>query len=226
MERQTKDTTHGVGAAGQAVGTVYWRYTMQPEQQFDMHGMYPYATLFDCVTGGNLAGSGGPVAAFPNHLQHFVAWNFRHTKPPSGPGVRSGQYDFWGGRPSLVKPIFVGMHGEPVRIDESTVAVNESQGRAVEPESLFEAQLALRSGGRCPAWVQKAKEEWPRLQKNLPEFPRGGDNTPWVAAKRQQIIQLILDTPMRKELYDTNDPRAALLQQWPTRDGQPWIAPS
>ncbi len=49
MEQQTKDTTHGVGAAGSAVGNVYWRYTMQPDQSFDMHGNFPYATLFDSV---------------------------------------------------------------------------------------------------------------------------------------------------------------------------------
>ncbi len=76
-----RDTTHGIGAAGSAAATVFWRYEMQPEESFDMHGMYPYATLFDCVEGGNFAGSGGPVPSFPNHLQHFVAWNFDQRGP-------------------------------------------------------------------------------------------------------------------------------------------------
>jgi hypothetical protein len=225
MEQQTRDTTHGVGAAGSAVGNVYWRYTMQPDQSFDMHGNFPYATLFDSVVGGNLVSSGGPVASFPNHLQHFVAWNFRHVKMPERLASREEGYDWWGGRPSLVKPTSVGMHGVPVGIDERTGGVNESPGKAVEPESLFEAQLALRFGGQIPAWVTKARQDWAAMQKSLPGFPRGGDNTPWVARKRLETVQWILDTPMRKELYDKGNPREALLKQWPTSDGTPWVAP-
>ena len=60
------------------------------------------------------------------------------------------------------------------------------------------------------------------MQKSLPEFPRGGDNTPWVARKRLETIQWIMDTPMCKDLYDKENPREALLKQWPTRDGTPW----
>lgn len=222
MEQQTKDTTHGVGAAGSAVGNVYWRYVMQPDQSFDMHGNFPYATLFDCVVGGNLASSGGPVVSFPNHLRHFVACNFRHVNLPARI-ARRGRYNWWGGRPSLVKPIIVGMHGTPVGVEEEQVAVNESPGRAVLPESLYEAQLALRFGGSLPAWVGKAKRDWAAMQKNLPEFPRGGDNTPFVARKRLETLQWILDTPMRRELYDKADPRAALIREWPTGDGKPRV---
>src|SRR5207247_10475434 len=94
LEQQTKDTTHGIGAAGTAVATVYWRYTMQPDQSFDMHGQFPYATLFDCVTGGNLAGSGGPIVAFPTQLQHFVACHLVYVKPPRASAYTHGQYVF------------------------------------------------------------------------------------------------------------------------------------
>jgi hypothetical protein len=230
MEQQTKDSTHGIGAAGSAVGNVYWRYTMQADQSFDMHGNFPYATLFDSVTGGNLAGSGGPVVSFPNHLQNFVAWNFKHTKMPDRlAGNRKGVYNRWGGRPSLVKPIIVGMHGNaegaPVRVEGKQTLINESPGRPVAPESLYEAQLALRSGGSLPAWVGRAKSDRATMQKNLPDFPRGGDNTPFVARKRLETVPWILDTPMRKELYDKNNPREALLGQWPTGDGKPWVQP-
>jgi hypothetical protein len=225
MEQQAMDTTHGIGAAGSAVGTVYWRYTMQPDEAFDLHGNFPYATLFDDVVGGNLASSGGPVVSFPNHLQHFVAWNFEHTKAPDRFANHRGKYDFWGGRPSLVMPSLVGMHGTPVPVNEKTVALDESSGHPVEPESLFEAQLALRLGGSCPVWVAKAKKVWAAMPKELPAFPRGGDNTAWVARKRLETIQWTLDTPMRKELYDKQNPREALLRQWPTGDGQPWVKP-
>jgi hypothetical protein len=226
MEQQTKDSTHGVGAAGSAVGTVFWRYTMQPDQSFDMHGNFAYATLFDAVVGGNLAGSGGPIPSFPNHLQNFVAWNFRHTRPPARLKNKNGVYDWWGNRPSLVKPIVVGMHGTPpVRVNAAQVTVDESPGAPVEPESLYEAQLALRFGGKTPAWVAQAKRDWAAMKKSLPPFPRGSDNTPFVARKRLETVQWTLDTPMRKELYDKSDPRAALLAQWPTGDGKPWVAP-
>jgi hypothetical protein len=223
QQPQMRDTTHGIGAAGSAVGTVFWRYTMQPEESFDMHGNFPYATLFDCVTGGNLGGSGGPVPSFPNHLHHFVAWNFYQTRLPARGGDKP--YDFWGGRPSLVAPILVGLHGEIPKVEERTVGINEAPGQMVGPQSLYEAQLALRFGGRTPAWVDQAKQAWERMQKNLPSFPRGGDNTPWVAKKREQIIRLIMDTPMRKDHYDPKDPEGALLKQWPTSDGRSWVAP-
>jgi hypothetical protein len=93
-----------------------------------------------------------------------------------------------------------------VPVDETTLGINESPGAAVQPESLFEAQLALRLGGAAPAWVARAREEWAGLQKeSLPACARGGDDTRWVARKRLNPIQWILDTPMRKELYDAED---------------------
>jgi hypothetical protein len=219
-----RDTTHGIGAAGSAVATVFWRYEMQPEESFDMHGMYPYATLFDCVEGGNFAGSGGPVPSFPNHLQHFVAWNFDQRMAPVRFVNHKKEYDFWGGRPSLVMPILVGMHGQMSGINEKTVAINESPGKAVQPQSLFEAQLALRHGGKCPAWIAAAKAHWQRMNKDLPAFPRGGDNTPWVAKKREQTIDLILRTPMVQDKFDEADPKGAIERQWPTANGRPWVA--
>jgi hypothetical protein len=221
-----RDTTHGIGAAGSAVATVFWRYEMQPEESFDMHGMYPYATLFDCVEGGNFAGSGGPVPSFPNHMQHFVAWNFHQRQAPARFANHKNEYDFWGGRPSLVMPILVGMHGQMSPVNSKTVSINESPGMPVEPQSLFEAQLALRNGGKCPAWVAAAKAHWKRMNKSLPSFPHSGDNTPWVAGKRQQIIDLIIRTPMVAGKLDKTDPLGELLRQWPTSDGKPWISPA
>jgi hypothetical protein len=220
-----RDTTHGIGAAGSASASVFWRYTMQPEESFDMHGGNPYATLFDCVEGGNFSSSGGPVPSFPNHLQHFVAWNFHQRQAPARFANHKKEYDFWGQRPSLVMPILVGMHGELSPVNAQTVAINESPGQAVSPASLFEAQLALRFAGKCPAWVAQAKSHWAQMNTSLPAFPRSGDNTPWVARKRAQIIQMILDTPMVKEKFDKTDPKGALIKQWPTSDGRPWVSP-
>ena len=224
-QKGLKDTTHGIGVAGSAVSSVFWRYTMQVDESFDMHGNFPYATLFDRIEGGNFSGSGGPVQSFPNHLQHFVAWNFNQRKAPTKFANHKEEYDFWGGRPSLVMPMLIGMYGELAPINLKTVGLYESPGQPVEPESLYEAQLALRFGGKCPAWVAQAKADWAKMNTNLPNFPRGGDNTPWVAKKRLQTIQMILDSPMVKEYFDKTDPKGAIIKQWPTSDGQPWINP-
>ena len=221
-----RDTTHGIGVAGSAVSSVFWRYVMQVDESFDMHGNFPYATLFDRIEGGNFSGSGGPIQSFPNHLQHCVAWNFHQRKVPTRFANHKNEYDFWGGRPSLVMPLLIGMHGELGPINTKTVGLYESPGQPVEPESLYEAQLALRFGGKCPGWVAQAKADWAKMNTNLPDFPHSGDNTPWVAKKRLQTIQMILDSPMVKEYFDKHDPKGALIKQWPTRDGQPWVSPS
>jgi hypothetical protein len=221
-------TNHSIGSAGSGVGHVFWRYTMHPDQSFDMHGMYPYATLFDRVTGGNLTTTGGPNASFPNHLKDFVVWNFRHVKEP--PYRNKDGYDFWTaerpkvGRPNIVKPVIVGMHGVPVRFVESTVGALECNGQEVEPASLYEAQLADRLGF-LPDWVERAKRDWEAMADlKLPPYPRGEDKTPWVAEKRADIIRFILETgnpnvwsPLRE-----GDPLRELIAEWPTADGSPW----
>ncbi len=224
MEHQDElvDTTHGIGAAASAVGTVFWRYTMQLNESCDLHGNFPYATLFDVVEGGNLSTSGGPVASFPNHLRDFVVWNFNQRRAPAKLGNHKREYDYWSGRPYIVMPIWVGVHGDIIPVNQRTLQINESYGRKVEPESLFEAQLALRSGGTAPAWVGQAKADWANMNKNLPDFPHSDDNTRWVAAKRREIIRLILETPMVKEKTMTKD---ALRKQWPTKNGKHWVSP-
>ena len=223
MQRNgSRDTTHGIGSAGSGAGIVYWRYDMAHEESFDFHGMWPYATLFDCVVGGDLNNSGGPIASFPNHAELFVGWNFRHTYEPKYRNKRD--YSFWGGnpRPTMVKPIFVGTHGVLVKFDERTLGLNESQGKPVAPESLWEAQVALRMNGELPVWAAEAKSRWASMDKQPAPFPRGDENTPWVAAKRDQTIRLILSTPMVKDRFDPSDALQALVDEWPTADGSPW----
>jgi hypothetical protein len=73
--------------------------------------------------------------------------------------------------------------------------------------------------------VAKAKSDWEAMNKNLPKFPHSGDNTPWVARKRQEIIAYILRTPMLADKFDKDDRMGQLLRQWPTSDGQSWVAP-
>ena len=157
------DTTrnwHGPGLGYSAAGTVYWHHQMHYNQRFDSHTGMPYATLLDCLQGGTIKASGGPpVQGAPHHLRHLVVWNMeRHFK------AWYEEYDFWGSSPHFVLPILVGLHGDPVTVNDDHVQVNESQGQPVEPESLYEAQLALRLG-KLPEWVDAAKHAWEDLRR-------------------------------------------------------------
>lgn len=158
---------HGPGTSSRSVGTVYWRYDMQPDQRIDAHGAQPYANLLDRVNGGILYGSGASIANFPNHLKHYVLWNFNHRGNLT-------HYDFWRpgeARDRFVHPIIVGFHGAPATFNESTLQVLESNGSPVDPESLFEAQLESRLQ-TLPPWLDALRTEWDTFRNTpLPPFP-------------------------------------------------------
>jgi hypothetical protein len=151
---------HGPGSSQRTTGTVYWRYDMKRGQRIDAHGDGPYANLLDCVNGGILYGSGASIWNLPNHLKHYVLWNFNH-------GGSLTSYDFWrpgeSSRDRFVQPIIVGFHGDPVTFNADNLEVLESQGSPVEPASLYEAQLELRLG-TFPSFYQDLVEEWSALR--------------------------------------------------------------
>lgn len=155
---------HGPGSSARSCGTVYWKYDMQPGQRIDAHGDQPYANLLDCVNGGVLYGSGAAIENFPNHLKHYVVWNFNHRGSHKA-------YDFWRAgestRDRFVRPIVVGFHGDPVTFNAEHLEVLESQGSPVEPASLFEAQLTLRLGA-FPAFYGNLESEWVQLRSQPP----------------------------------------------------------
>ncbi len=157
---------HGPGTSSRSVGTVYWRYDMRPNQRIDAHGAQPYANLLDRVTGGILYGSGASTANFPNHLRHYVLWNFKHQGNLT-------HYDFWrpgNARDRFVQPIIVGFHGDPATFNKNTLEVLESNGSPVAPESLFEAQLQSRLQ-TIPPWLNDLRTEWDTF-RNTP-LPNG-----------------------------------------------------
>ena len=158
---------HGPGTSSRSVGTVYWRYDMQPDQRIDAHGAQPYANLLDRVNGGILYGSGASIANFPNHLKHYVLWNFNHRGNLT-------HYDFWrpgNARDRFVQPIIVGFHGDPATFNTGALQVLESNGSPVEPESLFEAQLESRLQ-TLPPWLNALRTQWDTLRNTpLPPFP-------------------------------------------------------
>ena len=154
---------HGPGISHSSTGIVYHRVDMSPKQPIDIHRTDPsYANLYDCVNNGRLSGSSG-AGVPPHHLRRLVVWNFNH-------GGDDTHYDFGQGYLRFLHPIVVGFHGNPATFNESALEVLESNGTAVEPKSLFDAQLELRLG-TLPAWLNNLSTEWEML-RNTP-LPNG-----------------------------------------------------
>ncbi|KAI9029495.1 hypothetical protein DFJ74DRAFT_765291 [Hyaloraphidium curvatum] len=152
---------HAASVGNSACGTVAWRWSLAPSQAFDFHGNLPYATLVDAAAGGSVAASFGPERAYPHHAFGLVHWNTLHRDQ-----TPEGEVDFWGPRranlPRIARPLFVGLHGDPLAVDPRTVLANVNPGRPVRPESLYEHQLARRLGS-VPAWIAAARAEHARF---------------------------------------------------------------
>jgi len=98
----------------------------------------------------------------------MVFWNFFYDSEDEQP------INFWnyvkGKEAKFVKPLFVGLHGKPVKLKEDSVEANECPGAPVTPESLYEAQLELRLG-KLPDWVGLARKEWEKVKAlELPPY--------------------------------------------------------
>ena len=165
---ETSSPQHGASSGNRSAGTVVWRWQMSKASTVDSHGNGPYATLIDRVDGGTMTRSGGPAPSFPNHMRWMVFWNFFYDSDDEQP------INFWnyvkGKEAKFVKPLFVGLHGKPVKLKEDSVEANECPGAPVTPESLYEAQLALRLG-KLPDWVGSARKEWEGIRAlKLPPY--------------------------------------------------------
>ena len=154
---------HGVGMSHGSTGNVFWRVDMHPGQSVDIHKTIPsYANLYDQVANGRLYGSSG-TGVPPHHLRHLVFWNFNH-------GGDDSYYDFWEGYLRFLHPIVVGFHGNPASFNTRNLEVLESNGTAVEPVSLFEAQLKIRLSA-VPVSLDGLRREWEALRTMpLPSF--------------------------------------------------------
>ena len=166
---------HGPSVGNSSSGVVVWRWKTKENASFDSHGNMPFATLVDRVDGGTFTRSGGPTESFPNHLRWLIFWNFDYQGSDVSP------VDFWSTTSKVAKfakPWMVGLTGKPLSFVDEHLGVNDSPGVAVAPESLYEAQLALRLG-RAPEWVETAKAEWAALRKQpLPIFSERGRWSP------------------------------------------------
>jgi hypothetical protein len=132
---------HGPGTGYGGVGTVVTQCQLEVDENIDSHSGQPFATLYDDIEGGVFWNLGGPLPGLPHHGRHLVFWNFRHR------ATRDFHYDFWDTETrrnyTIAAPLFVGFQSD-TKVTFAHEGLNDSPGVAVEPQSLFEAQLKLR----------------------------------------------------------------------------------
>lgn len=144
---------HGAGVSKTSIGAVLWNNILGKDSCFESHAGQPRATLLDCYTGAFKRGSaGGDQSALPHHLSDLTIWNYNSINSPSG------EFKWWENSWSFLPPIIVGLHGEAsgMTFPAGSVTTDSSRGQAVEPRSLYEAQLKARLG-YVPAWLLNLK---------------------------------------------------------------------
>jgi len=145
---------HSVGVANGSMNTVIWRIKYPATTSFETHSSQPRNTLLDNVEGGLLDNrGGGAMENMPNHMQGLILWNYKQTNHAASP------FHFWPEEPwywRIPYPVIVGFHGAHTQFEASELKYEESTGQAVEPGSLYEAQLKLRLG-KSPDWLLQLK---------------------------------------------------------------------
>lgn len=153
---------HASGVSNLAIGTVLWNNTWGRDALFESHSRQPRATLVDNGRGGLVQWRfGGDENNVPNHLADLTIWNMEATRV-SSTSFSSAPWQWWLSSDrywKVLPPTIVGFHGQSVTFDEdpSQLKYLESNGAAVVPESLYEAQLRNRLG-YVPAWLATLKQ--------------------------------------------------------------------
>jgi len=182
---------HGHSVSAWSAGTVITNSKVS-ERGLDWHAEGPYATLEDALFGGGLAGNGGGTGNLPNHGPDLTFYNYRQDI--SVDDYRKGQKQFdlyrsqtrklvdhdfydcpgsgdwksWYCGPLFVKPNLIGYQGDS-SFTKDSCEVYESYNAAVNPASLYEAQMQLRSK-KTPEWWDRAKVQF-EAYRELGYFP-------------------------------------------------------
>lgn len=152
---------HGCGVSKPSIGAVIWNVQWGDDACFESHATQPRATLIDQCTGAFIPWrEGGDETQLPNHLNDLTIWNMNATRSYYAQGW-SDKFIWWDDNNQWWKnlpPIIVGFHGTSVVFDESEDQIKrlESNGTAVKPASLYEAQLKHRLG-YVPGWLTSLK---------------------------------------------------------------------
>lgn len=152
---------HACGVSKQSMGAVIWNVRWGDDSCFESHATQPRATLIDCCSGGFMHWrQGGDSAQMPNHMENLTIWNFNATKVQTDADIDTGGYFSWwdtkGYWWKFMPPIVVGFHGASLNFNEDQMKRLENNRSAVEPYSLYEAQLRHRLG-YVPGWLNALK---------------------------------------------------------------------
>lgn len=164
---------HSFGVVEKSAGAVLWRNTYPASAGFESHAAQPRNTLLDVVEGGlYYTKAGGAKENLPHHMQNLVMWNYNRTNGNSSVAPTTA-FSFWSAVESTnikMAPVtIVGMHGVPTTFLISTTKRVESNGTAVFPESLYEAQLKLRLGYQ-PGWLNELYKSQEAIVYNQTDF--------------------------------------------------------
>lgn len=147
---------HSFGSSHGAMNTVIWKSTYPATTCFEAHASQPRNTLLDNVEGGLLNGrAGGALQNMPNHMQGLVMWNYKQTN------TAEKDFEFWPDSKKnkwwkIPNPVIVGYTSEGTTFKDENLTQVESLDKAVEPASLYEAQLKLRLK-KLPNWFLEIK---------------------------------------------------------------------
>ncbi|MFR9591726.1 MAG: DUF4955 domain-containing protein [Rikenellaceae bacterium] len=146
---------HSTGVSYQSIGTVLWRCEWGSDSCFESHASQPRATLIDHCKGAFIEmRQGGDTKFLPSHMEDLTIWNLNATRVSTSENFKWWQTSSF----KFLPPIIVGIHGAEVEFDSEQIKYQESNGKAVYPESLYEAQLKRRLGS-TPAWMTELKTE-------------------------------------------------------------------
>ncbi len=161
-DNTNKGMWHGTDMSSRACGSVVWRVNAPNGRGWDLHAAQPRTNLIDNYTSYDLSGAGGHYSNNPNHLKGLTIWNQKRV------GKTDTNINFWNdcGKnycgTTIVNPIIVGMHGSKTTFKNSTLKYEESNGKKVQPASLYEAQLKHRLG-KTPTWLTTTINEYNTL---------------------------------------------------------------
>ncbi|MEM1109226.1 MAG: DUF4955 domain-containing protein [Planctomycetota bacterium] len=230
--REFAESHHGLGSTGNASVTVFHRCVQFGS--LEAHCGHPRATLFDRNDGLFGVTRVGGATYTPHHGRRLTFWNWRNTvglAPATAKLPANDRIDFWPTGKKygyFMAPAIVGLHGHPIDVVDvkQDVLLLDSVGQAVDPDSLFEYQLARRLNA-LPSDLREASSAFENDQRfGRAEFDLPRDNAV-VASGRNVTVRAAFpgllsssDTSLRVQLLGSNGTALESAQPLAELDGR------